>query len=48
MKRGTNHPWVKGILNWSDKAPGPLQRGNNNKNAKKLARSLIFVLLEND
>jgi hypothetical protein len=25
---GTNHPWVKGILNCSNKGPGPLQRGD--------------------
>jgi hypothetical protein len=30
----TNHPWVKGILNCSNKGPGPLQRGDNHKNAK--------------
>jgi hypothetical protein len=31
-----NHPWVKGILNYSNKGPGPLQRGDtcNLKNAK--------------
>jgi hypothetical protein len=28
----TNHPWVKGILNCSNKGPGPLQRGDNYKN----------------
>jgi hypothetical protein len=26
IKIGTNHPWVKGILNCSNKGPGPLQR----------------------
>jgi hypothetical protein len=30
----TNHPWVKGISNCSNKGPGPLQRGDNHKNAK--------------
>jgi hypothetical protein len=30
----TNHPWVKGILHCSNKKPGPLQRGDNYKNAK--------------
>jgi hypothetical protein len=34
IKLGKNHPWVKGILNCSNKGPGPLQRGDNNKNAK--------------
>jgi hypothetical protein len=29
-----NHPWVKGILNCSNKGPGPFQRGDNHKNAK--------------
>jgi hypothetical protein len=32
---GRNHPRVKGILNCSNKGPGPLQRGANHKNAKK-------------
>jgi hypothetical protein len=34
IKLGTNHPLVKGILNCSNKGPGPLQRGDNLKNAK--------------
>jgi hypothetical protein len=34
MKLGINHPLVKGILNCSNKGPGPLQRGDNHKNAK--------------
>jgi hypothetical protein len=29
-----NHPWVDGYLNCSNKGPGPLQRGDNNKHAK--------------
>jgi hypothetical protein len=29
---GTNHPWVKGIFNCSNKGPCPLQRGDNHKN----------------
>jgi hypothetical protein len=33
IKLGINHPWVKGILNCSDKGPVPLQRGDNLKNA---------------
>jgi hypothetical protein len=31
---GTNHPWVKGILNYSNQGPGPIQRGDNHKTAK--------------
>jgi hypothetical protein len=27
MKLSTNHPWVKGILNCSNKGTGPLQSG---------------------
>jgi hypothetical protein len=34
IKLGINHPWVKGILNCSNKGPGPLQRGDNLKNTK--------------
>jgi hypothetical protein len=34
IKLCINHPWVKGILNCSNKGPGPLQRGDNHKNAK--------------
>jgi hypothetical protein len=34
IKLGINHPWVKGILNCLHKGPGPLQRGDNHKNAK--------------
>jgi hypothetical protein len=34
MKLGINHPRVQGILNCSNKGPGPLQRGDNYKNAK--------------
>jgi hypothetical protein len=34
IKLGTNHPWVKGILFCSNKGPGPLQRGDDHKNAK--------------
>jgi hypothetical protein len=33
IKLGMN-PWVKGILNCSNKGPGPFQRGDNHKNAK--------------
>jgi hypothetical protein len=34
IKLGTNHPWVKGILNSSNKGRGPLQRGDNYKMLK--------------
>jgi hypothetical protein len=34
IKLGINHPWVKGNINCSNKGPGPLQRGDNHRNAK--------------
>jgi hypothetical protein len=34
IKLDAYHPWVKGILNYSKQGPGPLQRGDNHKNAK--------------
>jgi hypothetical protein len=34
IKLGINLPWVQGILNCSNKGPGPLQKGYNLKNAK--------------
>jgi hypothetical protein len=34
IKLSINHPWVKGTLNFSNKGPGPLQRGDNHRNAK--------------
>jgi hypothetical protein len=34
IKLGINRPWVKRILNYSNKGPGPLQRGDNLKNVK--------------
>jgi hypothetical protein len=33
FKLGTNHPWVKEILDYTNKGSGPLQRGDNHKNA---------------
>jgi hypothetical protein len=33
IKLGKNHPWVRGIINCSNKGPGPLQREDNHKNA---------------
>jgi hypothetical protein len=34
IKLGTNHPWINGIQNDTNKRPGPLQGGDNHKNAK--------------
>jgi hypothetical protein len=34
IKLGTNHPWVKGIQNCSNKGRGTLQRVDNHKNTK--------------
>jgi hypothetical protein len=34
IKLGINYLWVLGILNCLNKGPGPLQRGDNHKNAK--------------
>jgi hypothetical protein len=34
LKLGTNHTWVKEILNCTNKGLGPLQRGDNHRNAK--------------
>jgi hypothetical protein len=34
IKHGINYPSVKGILNCSNKGPGPLQRRDNLKNTK--------------
>jgi hypothetical protein len=36
IKLGINHPLAKEILNCLNKGPGPLQRGNNLKNAKTM------------
>jgi hypothetical protein len=51
IKLGINHSWIKEILNCSNKGPGPLQRGDNHKNAKSggfifqnhCARIVIFT-----
>jgi hypothetical protein len=32
MKLRTSHHYVKGIHNYSNKGPGPVQRGDNYKN----------------
>jgi hypothetical protein len=34
IKIGTRYPWMKGIQFYSNKGPGPLQKGNNHKNVK--------------
>jgi hypothetical protein len=34
IKLGINHSWVQGILNCSNKGPGPLQRADNKKKCK--------------
>jgi hypothetical protein len=31
IELGMNHPWVKGILNCSNRGPGPFQMGDNHK-----------------
>jgi hypothetical protein len=40
MKLSINHAWVKGILNCSNKGPGPLQRVDNYKIAKMVRGNL--------
>jgi hypothetical protein len=40
-KLGINHPWVKGILNCSNKRLGPLQRGDNLKNEVGSFKNLL-------
>jgi hypothetical protein len=46
IKLGTIHPWVKGITNWSNKGPGPLQGGDNYNNVK-MGWVISIFLLEN-
>jgi hypothetical protein len=46
IKLGTNHLWVKGIVNCTNKGPGPLQRGDNHKNAK-IGEIIEKIFLEN-
>jgi hypothetical protein len=41
IKLGTNHPWVRGILNCSNQGPGPLQRGDNCKNGVGSFKNLL-------
>jgi hypothetical protein len=41
IKLGINHPWVKGILNCSNKGSGPFQRGDNHKNGVGSFKNLL-------
>jgi tRNA splicing ligase len=41
IKLDTNHAWVKGILNCSNKGPDPLQRGDNHKNEVDTFKNLF-------
>jgi hypothetical protein len=34
MKLDSNHAWVKGIINCTNKRPSPLQKGDNHKNSQ--------------
>jgi hypothetical protein len=40
-----NHPWVKGILNCSNKRPGLLQKGDNYKNGVESFKNLFLQRL---
>jgi hypothetical protein len=42
IKLNTNHAWVKGILNCSNKGPGPFQRGDNYKNVVGSFKNLLL------
>jgi hypothetical protein len=42
VKLGTNYPWVMGILNCSNKGPGPHQRGDNHKNGVGSFKNLLL------
>jgi hypothetical protein len=42
IKLGTNHPLVKEILNYSNKEPGPVQRGDNCKNGMGSCKNLLL------
>jgi hypothetical protein len=44
IKRGTNHHWIKGIVNCSNKGPGHFQRGDNLKNAEMVVGSFKYLL----
>jgi hypothetical protein len=42
IKLVINHPWVRGILNCSNKGPGPFQRGDNYKNGVGSFKNLLL------
>jgi hypothetical protein len=44
IKLGTNHPWVQGILNCTNKMPARLQRVDNYKSAKIWRGHQMFPL----
>jgi hypothetical protein len=39
--RPLDHPWVKEIINCSNKRPGPLQKGDNYKNGVGSFKNLL-------
>jgi hypothetical protein len=41
VKLGTYHPWVKGIPNYSNQGPGPLQMGDDHKNGVGSFKNLL-------
>jgi hypothetical protein len=41
IKLGINHPWVKGIINSSNKGPGHPHRGDNYKNGMGSFKNLL-------
>jgi hypothetical protein len=47
IKLGTNYPLVKRIQVCSNKGPGPLQRGDNQRNVKKRVGSFKNLILKN-
>jgi hypothetical protein len=46
IKLDTNYPLVKRIQVYSNKGPGPLQRGNNHRNVRKGWGHLKILLLK--
>jgi hypothetical protein len=47
IKLDTNHPWVKGILNCSNKMPGSLERGDTYEKCKNGVGSFKNLLFQN-
>jgi hypothetical protein len=47
IKLDTNHPWIKGILNCSNKGPGSLERGDNYQKCKNGVGSFKNLLFQN-